>query len=124
MLFMARADGQRWRYHRRFHFQDSTLRQWNPEISWDDIAAFRNRIVHGYLGVSLDIVWDIIQRDLPPLANLAREGINLRSDHHVRSDGLRGSEALRRAHSFRYRWRTASLALVGWMLVKAGRLSM
>jgi uncharacterized protein with HEPN domain len=32
------------------------------------------------LGVSLDIVWDIIQRDLPPLANLARTDINLRRD--------------------------------------------
>ena len=34
----------------------------HPEIPWDDIAAFRNRIVNGYLGVSLDIVWDIIQQ--------------------------------------------------------------
>lgn len=43
------------------------LKNAQPEIPWDDIAAFRDRIVHGYLGVSIDIVWDIIQRDMPPL---------------------------------------------------------
>jgi len=52
----------------------------HPEIPWEDIAAFRNRIVHGYLGVSLDIVWDITQRDLPELGHLARTEVRRRRE--------------------------------------------
>lgn len=50
-----------------------------PTIPWDDITGFRNRIVHGYLGVNLDIVWDILERDLPELARMARHELALRS---------------------------------------------
>lgn len=38
-----------------------------PTIPWQEIARFRNRIVHDYLHVDFDIVWGIIERDLPPL---------------------------------------------------------
>ncbi len=48
------------------------LKTAHPEIPWDDIAGFRNRAVHAYLGIDLDIVWDIIERDLPNLARVAR----------------------------------------------------
>jgi len=53
------------------------LKAAHPEIPWDDIAGFRNRIAHGYLGVNLDIVWDIIERDLPQLARMARDELAL-----------------------------------------------
>jgi uncharacterized protein with HEPN domain len=43
------------------------LRLRHPEVAWRDIAAFRNVIVHGYLGVDLVRVWDIVARDLPVL---------------------------------------------------------
>ncbi|MDH3598510.1 MAG: DUF86 domain-containing protein [Candidatus Tectomicrobia bacterium] len=36
-------------------------------IPWREIAAFRNVLVHNYLGIDLDTVWMIVQRDLPPL---------------------------------------------------------
>ncbi len=36
-------------------------------ISWRDIVDFRNRLIHGYDDVNFDIVWSIIQTDLPPL---------------------------------------------------------
>lgn len=39
----------------------------HPEIPWSDIAGFRNVLVHDYLGVNLKHVWDIVERDLPPL---------------------------------------------------------
>jgi uncharacterized protein with HEPN domain len=38
-----------------------------PAIPWHQIAQFRNRIVHDYLHVDYDVVWDIIQNDLGPL---------------------------------------------------------
>jgi len=38
-----------------------------PGVPWREIAATRNRLIHGYFSVDLDIVWAIIQKDLPPL---------------------------------------------------------
>lgn len=38
-----------------------------PEIKWQSIAAFRNIVVHDYLGIDLETVWDITQRDVPEL---------------------------------------------------------
>jgi len=37
------------------------------EIPWRDIANFRNRVVHDYFHIDLDIVWGIIHHDLPQL---------------------------------------------------------
>ncbi len=42
-------------------------KQRHPEIDWRKIAGFRNVIVHDYLGVDLDIVWEIVEQDLPVL---------------------------------------------------------
>ena len=46
-----------------------------------ELAGFRNVIVHGYLGVDLEAVWLVVERDLPDLAEAvdrmaARLGIN------------------------------------------------
>jgi uncharacterized protein with HEPN domain len=42
-------------------------RQNYPEIPWKQIAGTRDRLVHGYFDVDLDIVWEIVTADLPPL---------------------------------------------------------
>lgn len=36
----------------------------NQEIPWHRLRGFRNRIVHEYFGVDLEIVWSIIENDL------------------------------------------------------------
>jgi uncharacterized protein with HEPN domain len=38
-----------------------------PEIPWPQIVGLRNRLIHGYDAVDLDILWQIIEHDLPPL---------------------------------------------------------
>ena len=38
-----------------------------PGIPWQQITGARNRLIHGYFDVDLDIVWAIVQDDLPPL---------------------------------------------------------
>lgn len=37
-------------------------------IPWKQLYGMRNRIVHGYSGVNMRIVWDTIIEDLPALA--------------------------------------------------------
>jgi len=38
-----------------------------PGIPWRQITGARNRLIHGYFDVDLDIIWAILQDDLPPL---------------------------------------------------------
>jgi len=38
-----------------------------PDVHWKDIAAFRNVVVHDYLALDLSIIWDVVDRDVPPL---------------------------------------------------------
>jgi uncharacterized protein with HEPN domain len=45
----------------------SSFKVTQPQIPWREIAAFRNVLVYNYLGIDLDTVWIITQRDLPPL---------------------------------------------------------
>ena len=37
----------------------------HSEIEWIKIIGLRNRIVHEYFGVDLQIIWEIIKKDLP-----------------------------------------------------------
>lgn len=37
----------------------------HPEIPWKQITAMRNKMIHDYFGVRLDLVWDVVERDLP-----------------------------------------------------------
>jgi uncharacterized protein with HEPN domain len=39
----------------------------NPHIPWRQISGARDRLIHGYFNVDLDIVWQTITQDLPPL---------------------------------------------------------
>ncbi len=43
------------------------FRRQHPDLPWQDIADLRNRLIHGYDMVNLDVLWAIIQEDLPPL---------------------------------------------------------
>jgi len=39
----------------------------HPEIPWREITGMRNKIVHDYMGVDFDVVWEVVTEDLPPL---------------------------------------------------------
>ncbi len=43
------------------------IREAYPEIEWRRIVATRNRLAHVYLGIDDDVVWDIVQTDIPDL---------------------------------------------------------
>ena len=39
----------------------------HPEIPWAEITGMRHKVVHDYLGVDEDIVWQVATVDLPSL---------------------------------------------------------
>ena len=43
------------------------LKATRPDVEWARIAAFRNVLVHDYLGIDLERVWEIVQNDVPRL---------------------------------------------------------
>jgi uncharacterized protein with HEPN domain len=49
-----------------------------PGIPWKSIAGMRDKLIHHYFSVNLDIVWNVVQNDLPALIK-ATESILARS---------------------------------------------
>lgn len=43
------------------------LKDSQPEIDWLKISGFRNVLVHDYLGVDVERIWTIIEKELPSL---------------------------------------------------------
>ncbi len=43
------------------------FREQHSEVPWDDVAGMRDIIAHQYDRVDLDIVWQVIQRNIPEL---------------------------------------------------------
>lgn len=48
------------------------IREQYPDIPWVEMTGLRNRLIHGYDAVDLDILWDILKEDLPPLIRRLR----------------------------------------------------
>ena len=48
------------------------IRQRAPHIPWKSIAGMRNKLIHQYFGVNLDIVWNVVQDDLAPFHSLSQ----------------------------------------------------
>jgi uncharacterized protein with HEPN domain len=36
-----------------------------PDLPWRDIISMRNKLVHAYFGIKVDVIWQTIQDDLP-----------------------------------------------------------
>jgi uncharacterized protein with HEPN domain len=44
------------------------LRNRHANLPWRNMASVRDKLIHGYFGVNLDIVWQIVTNELPEIA--------------------------------------------------------
>jgi uncharacterized protein with HEPN domain len=42
-----------------------TVRREYPKVPWRDMAGMRDKLIHGYFGVQLDVVWKTVKERLP-----------------------------------------------------------
>lgn len=47
----------------------------SPDIRWASIAGLRDKLIHDYAGVDYEIVWGIIEKDLPPLEDALKSSL-------------------------------------------------
>jgi uncharacterized protein with HEPN domain len=43
------------------------LRTQHPDIAWKRIAGMRDKMIHEYFGVNVQLVWEVVRQELPGL---------------------------------------------------------
>ena len=46
-----------------------SIKHTEPDIPWRAIRDFRNVLTHGYLQIDTEVVWSVVEKDLPALAD-------------------------------------------------------
>lgn len=46
---------------------DKPFREKYPQINWKQMAGMRDRLIHNYMGVNYNIIWDVIETKIPQL---------------------------------------------------------
>ncbi len=49
------------------HHLDESFQRSNPDIDWRGIISLRNLLIHQYHRVDLNLIWRVIERDIPQL---------------------------------------------------------
>ena len=43
------------------------FRDENPDVPWSEMRGLRNRVIHRYDDIDMDIVWETVEQDIPRL---------------------------------------------------------
>ena len=54
------------------------------EIPWEDIVRMRNKVIHNYFGVDLQVIWKTLREDLPPLQAAVAKILEDQKKGHIR----------------------------------------
>lgn len=49
------------------------IRQKYSKVPWREMAGMRDKLIHGYFGVQLDVVWKTVKERLPAVRKLLAE---------------------------------------------------
>lgn len=52
------------------------LKEQHPEVPWQDIKDMRNKLIHDYGHVDLELVWVVVQKEIPKLKSIIRKVMN------------------------------------------------
>jgi uncharacterized protein with HEPN domain len=44
-----------------------------PSIPWENVMGMRDRIAHGYFEIDIDVVFDALRNDIPPLLKIIKQ---------------------------------------------------
>lgn len=47
----------------------TAFRKRHPEIPWRGMTGMRDKLIHAYFGVDVEVVWKTVRQDLPPLVD-------------------------------------------------------
>lgn len=49
-----------------------------PDIPWPAVVGMRHRLVHAYFDVNLDVLWDTVTRNIPPLIEALEKALAMK----------------------------------------------
>ena len=52
------------------------VRDRHPQIPWRSMAGIRDKLIHDYVNVSLEVVWRTLTEDLPPLLPMIERALD------------------------------------------------
>ena len=45
----------------------NSLKNRYPDVPWQEMAGIRDKLIHDYFGVNIEVVWNTVKQDLPSL---------------------------------------------------------